>query len=277
MNRPSVLWRTDDERLEPAAPPQAEPKVFSKTISTPPGAPWDQARAAGLEARVAAPLPLGEVVYRLRRLEAWTPGRPARHAAFYVRARDVGEGFETTVQVDGRHIKVSFLSPAEQARRARRSLMLFSVAAAAGLLLFVAVAAAIAGRVSTEARLSALEQTAAARVRAAKAYERLKVQTRLLNAAGARGSSLADYLADLAWATAAKAPAAHIDALHWQHGYMGVEVRGDAAPFAAPDRTVIKADRPIRPGLWLYGVAPAARGSAVSAARPSAQAAGVGP
>jgi hypothetical protein len=280
MNRPSLQWRSDDEAAAGApGPPQAERKVFSRTISTPPGAPWDQARAAGLEARVGAPLPLGEVVYRVRRLEAWSPGRPARHAAFYVRARDVGEGFETTVQVDGRAVKVSFLSPVEQARRARRSLIMISIAAATALLIFGAVAAAVGARASAEARLAGLEQTAAAQLRAARAYQRLKVQTRMLNAAGARGSSVSDYLADLAWASAAKAPDAHIDALHWQHGYMCVEVRGDVAPFAGGDRTVIKADKPIQPGLWLYGVAPVVRGAAAPPAPPAPPAglAGAGP
>jgi hypothetical protein len=67
----------------------------------------------------------------------------------------------------------------------------------------------------------------------------------------------------MAWAGAAKAPAAHIDALHWERGYMAVEVRGDTPPFANPDRAVLKADKPSRPGVWLWGVEPAA------AARPA--------
>jgi hypothetical protein len=205
-------------------------------------------------------------------LDRWSPRRPGRHVAFYVRARDVGEGFETSVEVDGRAVKVRFLSPAKQARRARRSELFLAGAVGACLIVVGAFATAITVRENAETRLASLEQIGTAKLRAAKAYDRLKVQTRALDAAGVRSSRLSNYLSDLAWATAAKAPSAHIDALHWQHGYMGLEVRGDTAPFGASDRTVIKSDRPIRPGLWLYGVAPAAQRAqheAVSAPRVS--------
>lgn len=281
MTQPSPLRLIDDadapvaDLAEPQpflaeepeiAPP--EPKVFSRTISTPGGAPWDQARAAALEARVGAPLPLGEVVYRVRRLDGWSPGRPGRYVAFYVRSRDVGDGFETTVTVDGRPVEVSFLPRAEQARRAQRSLTILLASAAAGLVIALALATAIGVHANIETRLADLEQQALARQRDATLEARQRAQARALNALGARGSSINDYLSDLAWATASKAPDAHIDALHWQHGYMGVEVRGSTAPFAAQDRTVIKADKPVRPGVWLWGVAPAGLHPSPAAAAP---------
>ena len=73
--------------IESPHPPRsaAGPTIFVRTFTTPPGLPWDQSRVAMLEVRSGAPLPLGEVIYQLRRLDPWFVGRSARYAAFYVR------------------------------------------------------------------------------------------------------------------------------------------------------------------------------------------------
>jgi hypothetical protein len=65
-----------------------------------------------------------------------------------------------------------------------------------------------------------------------------------------------DLVKSLAWASTAKAPQARIEGLHWDHGFMAAEVRGDEAPFQRLDRPVQKSARPARPGVWLWGVAP---------------------
>jgi hypothetical protein len=269
MTHTSTLRIIDEAVEADAAPSQADvdPRVFSRTIATPPGAPWDQARAAGLEARVGAPLPLGEVIYRLRRLDNWSPGKPGRYVALYLRARDLGDGLETVVPVDGRSVRVRFHSKAEQRRLARRTAVMASGAVLVCFLVASAVASALAVHGTASDRLTAAEQTATARLHEARLNERLKAQTRILNTLSAKGATVGDYLKDLAWATAAKAPDAHIDALHWQHGYMGVEVRGDMPPFVAQDRAIIKSDKPVRTGVWLWGVAPAGR--SVGAAGPA--------
>jgi hypothetical protein len=239
------------------APDPSGPTVFARTISSPPGAPWDQARAAALEARLGAPLPLSEVVYRLWRLDSWTLGRPARYAVFYVRAREIGDRFDTTVVVDGRSIRVRLFSSAERQRQARVSAIVLVGGISASLLVLGALTSALSTRSEATFKLAALQQTAAVRLRQAATLDRLKDQARGLTAAHVRGQSLNDFLNDLAWASAAKTPGAHIDTLHWERGLMGVEVRGDTPPFGQADRAVIKADKPVRPGVWLWGVGPA--------------------
>lgn len=248
----------DPEAGEPQPQTRPAPRVFVRTVPAPPGLPWDQARAADLEARMGAPLPLNGVAYQVRRLDGWAPGRPARFAAFYVRAAEIGERLSTTVEVDGAPVDVQFVSERERRRQARTLLTGAGVAGGLAVVLALALLCAVQARIQASARLDTLEQQADSRLRQAQKLAALKLQARALDAAGARGASLVQVLDDLAVVSAAKAPNAHIQAFHWDRGYMGVEVRGDAQPFAAIDRQVQRADKPVRPDVWLWGVAPPA-------------------
>jgi len=203
-----------------------------------------------------------EVYIEQRRLERWRLGRPARFAVCYVRREAVGGEYRAQVEVEGRPLSITFRAPVQRGRLARRWGLIAGVAVAAGLLLTGAVSAALDLRADTEDQLSRLEQTAAVRLRQAKVQARLNDEARILAANGAGRQTVDGMLADLGWIAAAKAPGAHIDALHWERGYIGVEARGLIAPFGTTDRTVIKADHPLRPGVWLWGVGPA--GSATS-------------
>ena len=254
--------------VEGAAEPQPAkpaPTVFARTISVPAGLPWDQDRIARLDARAGAPLPLAEVVWRLRRLSPWSPGRPARYSACYVRALDVGDHLIATVTIDGQPTTVEFVSLAERARRARRS---GTVALAAGVTVALVIAAfvsALAARSTAEARLRSVERASSLRLRQAKALERLDHQTRALNGAHVQHQAIGDLLGDLGWAESARSSDAHVDAFHWDRGYIGVEVRGETPPFSETARSVVKAPRPLRPGVWLWGVGPPTPASSVPA------------
>jgi hypothetical protein len=256
--------RLIDEEDAGSRPP--DPKVLVRTIPTPPGLPWDQARAARLEAVHGAPLPMADIVFRLQRLDPWRPGAPGRYVAFYVLARELTGRLDTTVEVDGRILPVSFLTPAQQRVQARRVL---TIGVAAGLAVFVvtaSVGAAFAKRSQAEATLSALETRAATRLRAVEVRQKLKTQNRALEAQPDRGGRIRDALSDIAWASAAKSPEAHIEQLHWEPGLLAVEVRGTPAPFGAnEDRAVQKAAKPVRHGVWLWGVTRRAIASAIHA------------
>jgi hypothetical protein len=258
MNQPVNLNLVVEDHA-PLPPPESkapEPKVFVRSVSAPAGMPWSQARIAALEARLGAPLPLHEVLYQVHRLEPWRPGQPARYATFYVRAQDVGDELSTTMQVDGRAIAIQFLSAAEQSRRARRLLIIALIAGGFAAVIVGAVTTALAGRAAGEQRLAGLEQLALTRLKQTEAENRLKAQTRALDRARIEGRRMSDLFKDLNWASGAKAPGAHIQALHWAHGTMAVEVRGDTAPFTQSDRAVFRVEKPLRPGVWLWGVTP---------------------
>ncbi|WP_312165805.1 hypothetical protein [Phenylobacterium sp.] len=251
------LMRLDDDARdipEPIAPTR-ESRVFVRTLSTPPGLPWDQARTADLEARHGAPLPIADVLYLVRRLNAWRPGVPSRFAAFYVLIGDVGERLETTAEVDGKTVQVVFL--AEEARR-KQAQRLTSIALGCAVLVSlvtVAGATAFARSASLEAEIGAAELRHHAKLKAVREQRRLKEQARLLQGAPDRGARLQEALADIAWASAAKAPTSRIESLHWEPGLMAVEARGEDAPFvAAGDRQLERAKEPVRRGVWLWGV-----------------------
>jgi hypothetical protein len=237
----------------PARPPG--PTVFVRTFSTPAGMPWDQARVAALEAKSGAPLPLVGVIYQIRRLDPWSPKRAARYAAFYVRASEAGEDLTSTVEVNGRPMRVRFLSKVERNRRARRLGLLAAVTGGMALAVSGAVTSAFAVREETAARLDAVEKIAAAKHRIARTAERERRMAEALDAAGVTHLKLSDAVADLAWASGAKMPAVRIEAFHWDHGHVAVEVRGEGAPFG-PGRGLVKANKPLRPGVWLWGVEP---------------------
>ncbi len=241
----------------PPAQAAAAPTVFVRTLAVPAGAPWDQARVAGLEARVGAPLPMHELAMRLIRADPWGFGRPARYVACYVRAAEIGDDFSAPVEAAGRVLTVRFQSMAVKRRQAQRLTVLAGLTAAGALVLGGALETALAARGDRAQRAQDLALQSAQRLREGQQRRRLQAETRLLDAAGVRGHTLDDVLSDMAWAAANKSADAHVQALHWDHGYMGVEVRGDAAPFGASDRAVAKAAKPVSAGVWLWGVGPA--------------------
>lgn len=216
-----------------------QPRVFARAVHAPAGWPWEQARAAQLAARHEAPLPIDQVHLRLKRLAPWRPAQPARFAACYVRISEIGERFETRVEVEGQSVLVAFEPPEVLARRARRSLLVGAGAAVVAALLFVSVAGALLARTQGEEQLAALEHDAAVKLQRAEAAQSVRRQSAALVAASP-GEPVAGPLADLAWAMAARAPDARIQAWRWDHGVSRVEARGEVSPFADAHRTVTR-------------------------------------
>jgi hypothetical protein len=234
---------------------KAPPKVFVRTLLAPPGWPWEQARTAELDARLSSPLPAGDVVYQLRRLEGWRPGAPARFAAFYVMARDVDGQLETRAQVDGRDVRVVFESGDVALGRARR---LGVIGLGAGVVVFAAVLVvglAIGRRVELDGKLAAIEQQADVKLRGVSAKARLKAQDQALQARSDKGRSLVDLMADLAWVSGAKAGDAQIEGVHWDHDLLAVEAAGAKPPLVVfGDRKLQRSIKPIRPGVFLWAI-----------------------
>lgn len=256
MNNVAPLQRPIEGEAEGAGrglPP--EPKLFVRAITTPPGLPWDQARAAGLEARVGAPLPIAQVVYQLRRLETWSAGKSGRYVVAYVRADEVKGQLRATAEVDGRRIPFVLLSPREQERRVKSLLFVGSAAALSTALLVIGGGTALRTRAQAEASLVNIEHAVAVRSREVKAQELRKQEARALDEEGVSGRRTSDLIDDLAWASNAKAADARIQALHWDRGYLAVEARGETAPFLETGRSVERAPKPVKRGVWLWGVA----------------------
>jgi hypothetical protein len=274
MAEVTVFSRRDDET--PTDPPEVEaapttPQVLPRTISTPPGPPWEQARAARLEARHGAPLAIADVAWRLRRLEPWAPGRPGRYAAFYVRVRELKTRFTAIVEIDGRPMEIEFRPEAEQRQRVQAATYVALAILGTSLLSAGAIAFALHARSEAEMRLAASEQVAAGKLRAARVLQRRQDATRRLHAAQGAAAPVASVMADLGWASVSRAADSQVVAVHWDHGLLAVEARGDTSPFPQADGSVVRPGGLIRPGVYLWGVKPPK-----AASRPTS-AAGIAP
>lgn len=237
-----------------AAPRPEPPQVFVRTFVVPPGAPWVQGRAATLEVRHGAPLPLADLMHRVRRREGWRPGQAGRFAAFYIRRADYSMPFETIVDVDGDAFRIAFGANAQDFQRLRR-LALAGLAAAviAGLVASGGVAA-LNARADASGRLDTLSRQIDARLRQGRQIAaQADVMQALARAQGHTALST-QVLDDLDWLAHARTADAQILAVHWDHGLMVVESRGEASPVSASGREVVRAPRPARPGVWLWGV-----------------------
>jgi hypothetical protein len=251
--------------LHAAEEPEAAPddgddldqsRVFAQVISTPPGLPWDQMRVARLEAGLSAPLPISDLAFQLHRLEAWAFGAPGRFAACYARRSEAMSGLAETLEIEGRTIKVRFEAPALAARRRRLQLAVGLGAAVIVAISASAIVAALTARDENEAQLSALEAQVQARLRQADQRLSLAAEAGALDTADVSGQNLDHVLSDLAWVAEAKVPEAKLNAWVWQKGAMAVEARGDQSPFQNADRVVKRAPKPLRRGVYLYGIEP---------------------
>ncbi len=252
---------------DPASDPlRSAPQVFARGIQTPSGLPWDQHRAAELEARMGAPAPINELHYRIVRIESWAFGQGGRYAALYVRSADMVEGLQVEADVDGRTVKAVFASPEVQSRQMRTRLVYLVGALVISLVVAGALISALAVRADREERLDALEQRTARVDGQIARVGRDKSDARLLQTSALGSERLSDALMDLDWAGRTKAPDAHLQSLHWERGLMTVTTRGPAPPFTAPDREVRKADRPVGKWIWLWGIGRPGSASAVASA-----------
>jgi hypothetical protein len=241
----------DEGEPEPHAP---APQVFVRTFVTPAGMPWDQSRGAALEARLGAPLPINDLHYRLKRLTRWSLGQAGRYAVFYVRRRDLTGPFETTMDIDGHAVRVSFGGRARPTRSMPRvGLLVVAIGVTAAMAVGLA-ATALSIRATQTQQLDELERQTAMKLRLGRKVQHEATQTHALRANQGRSGQASDVLADLAWIAHARTADARILSVHWDHGLIAIEARGTEAPVEASGRQILRAPKPGRTGTWLWGV-----------------------
>jgi hypothetical protein len=246
--------------------PTAEPKIFARSILVPPGLPWEQGRAARLDAQHGSPLPFADVVHQLRRTEPWRWGEPGRFAAFYLRRTQARSRYRAKVQLLDETFDIVFLPPADRQRQAQAVFLAIFSVLCAGVIASAAIFQALDARAKAEVQLLALERASM------EAMSRARVradQNRLATSMDAheRGVRPDIVLADFLWAAQAKSGDARINAWHWQPGLMAVEARGKVNPFLSSDRLVQRAKAPVSKGVWLWGIAPREYGKPLEAKR----------
>jgi hypothetical protein len=220
-------------------------------LATPPGLPWDQARVARLEAARAAPVAIETLTLRLKRLSPWRNGKAGAFVAFYVKTDALGGGFRTSKVVEGRTLTVEFKSRAQAKAEGRLLAVFVGVGGAATIALLTAVIASLAIRHAGDQRLDDLARHSAHELRQAEIASVLKRQNAAFGGVDNPGVYVGEVLKDLAWASRARRPDVPLEGFHWRPAGFGAEVRGaEARPFS--DTAVVRAARPLRPGIWLW-------------------------
>jgi hypothetical protein len=253
--------RTPIASLSPSTPasaprmsPANEPGTFVRLVSIPPTWPWRQTRAAELQARLGAPVAEDKLLYSVQRLEPWRPRTPCRFAILYARKDQVRDVYSTTLTIDGRELRFSLQPPSERQREQLLAAVSVGLCVGLGLATCAGVTTALEHRAVSSETLAELEAQSQAALKRAQVQARSRQDMQLLLGLGARDHSPSRVLEDLLWVSNHRRTDTGISAFHWESGLSAVEVEGDGDPFTAPDRMVERAAKPIRPGVWLWGV-----------------------
>jgi hypothetical protein len=242
--------------LDGEAPASAAP--FIRRFSTPAGAPWDQTRAARLEAVHGAPLPAALLEIVLRRVGRWRPGAPAVFAAAYFRRDGIGEEQRFIEAIDG--LDIEFLARGDGARRRAERLRIVDLSLAIGAVvgLLLAGGLALARRSDLDSRLRQADMTTQRALQAGHEARRRQADARALDAAGGQGALLTSALDDLVWLSRARRPEAVVEQFDWTPGEMRVTARGPQSPIATADRPVSPSDETRPGGMRVWRIQPMA-------------------
>jgi hypothetical protein len=217
-------------------PSSADLQLFVRRIDIPPGAPWDQHRAAKLAAAHGAPLSRDVVAASLKRLAPWRARRPGVFAVAYIRRADLPPDGVVEGALEGKALRFAFQPAGLALARARKL-------AITGLLAIVAIAAlglgvqtALNRRAQNEQLLARLESNASRGERLGRRSAQRALDMRLVRLAGAEHSSFADLAADLAWLSQARRPSALIQRVTWGSAEIAVLSMGPDAPVSGSER-----------------------------------------
>jgi hypothetical protein len=226
-------------------------KPFTRVMTTPPAWPWDQTRAARLEAHHTSPVSGGDITILVRRLKPWAFNEPGEFVAVYVRAGDaVGDGID--IEVQGRRVRVELPS------RAKRDAMLKERAVQIGCVVVLVLAfvgltmLALQRRASLEERIAQAEVRVQRLTRQSQGLLNAKADARALAAIDVKGQTIDQVISDLNRVSMSMNEDARIEAFYWRKGYWAVEARGEEPPVRGMDGDLQKSVKPVRRGVWIW-------------------------
>lgn len=234
-----------------------EIRPFTRVITTPPAFPWDQERAAQLEARHTSPMAGmtgGSLTIVVKRLKPWRPRETGRFAAVYLKGNVPPHGLSFSVDVQGQPIKVEIASKAAQAAQLRQRAWLFGSAIIVGLALTLQVGLVVKRRAEIQDRLAQLQPQIERMAKLNAGMTKTRQNAQALSDLDLQGRDVQGAINTLRTVTVSRDPASRIEAFHWDRGDWALEVRGEAAPLKQGTITLERAPRPVRRGvvLWVY-------------------------
>ncbi len=235
---------------------------FTRVLTTPPGWPWDQSRAAMLEARHTSPLSNDGVNIIVRRLKAWALGEAGEFVAIYLRAGDPLPALGFDIEVRGRTMHVDLPSRAARAEQVKDQAIRIGAVLVMLVVVLGLITLAFERRGALDDRLGDAEVQVAHQAREAHAVARAKQDAEALAELGV-ADGLDKAVGDLTYLTAAHDPAVRLDTFYWSKGFWAVEAHGAEPPLRDSAVILQKSARPVRPGVWLWAApdAPAGKGA----------------
>jgi hypothetical protein len=223
--------------------------VFVRRIDTPPGAPWDQARAARLEALHGGPLGASDLAFSVKRLSSWAPGAPGEFAAAYMHRARVSDQ-PVMVRVGAVEHAFRFRDAALERRRLAELTLTLGMVAAATLALGLAGERALSVRAANEAQLAQQERLAARQRQLAAEASSRAADAGLLLRAGVPPAGVAGLADDLLWLGQAKAPSVVVQRVRWTPQAMEVLSEGPGEPVLGAERRIEPAGDFAGARLW---------------------------
>lgn len=227
-------------------------RPFTRVVTTPPAWPWDQARAAKLEAQHTSPVSGGDATVLVRRLKPWVFNESGEFVAIYLRSGDTApsEGFD--IEVQGKRLRIELPSRAKREAALRDRAWQIGAAAVIVLALVGLTLLALQRRADLEDRLSQAELRMQRQDHRAKAIALAKADARALTNLGVKDQGVDQVVHDLTRVAVSKSTNAQLDAFYWRKGYWAVEARGDFPPVQGMDIELQRSVKPVRRGVWLW-------------------------
>ncbi|HTN41929.1 MAG TPA: hypothetical protein VLZ84_12300 [Asticcacaulis sp.] len=227
-------------------------KPFTRMVSAPPAWPWDQARAARLEAQHTSPVSGDDVSIVVRRLKSWALGEPGKFVAIYLRGVDIRQGLKFDLDVQGQKLTIDMPSPQQKAGQMRQGLWRIGLTAAMAACVLAMGSLTLHRRATEADRLTAIENQLARKAREATGIRKAKADALALQELGLGNRTMDQALADLKTLSLKRDPAARLDAFYWNKGYWAVEVRGTEAPVKDATVALRRSDKSVRRDVWLW-------------------------
>jgi hypothetical protein len=229
-------------------------KPFTRIINTPPALPWDQERAAKLEAKHTSPISTTatgqDLTIIVRRLEPWKPRAIGRFVAIYLRGSGHKLGLSFWVDVHGRQVKVDIPSKTGQTEALKQKTWIIASVTIIGLCLFGQAALTINRRSEVASRLDVLEIQTQRLTKQEASVSKAKQNAQALAELNMTGRTPEDVINALRTVTLSRDTNSRIEAFLWEEGDWALEVRGEATPLK--EMSMMKAPKPVRRGVWLW-------------------------
>jgi hypothetical protein len=238
-------------------------RPFTRLITTPPAFPWDQQRAAMLEARHTSPVAGAmkgamsgdgpQIV--VRRLSPWKSNEGGRFVAIYFKPGDALNE-EVEVEVQGKLIKIDLNAKARLLDQMRQSSWLVGCVAVIIVCLGLQLGLTLQRRADADDQITQAESRFKHNALDLKTLARAKADAQALTELDLKSQSVSQVIHDLKTINATKQPQALIDSFLWDRGYWAVEARGPDVPLLVTGAPLKRSVKPVRQGVWLWLATP---------------------